>query len=71
MSETANELLRRCVSARGEGIDFPTIWQTILRGHPLVVGPPVQRMDGSEPILEIRLISGQRLVHDSHGFALR
>ncbi len=66
----ASELLQACVKAKRAGADFPTIWQTILRGHPLVVGPPVQRLEGQQPILEVALINGQRIVLDHLGYRL-
>src|SRR6185369_1756299 len=36
-------LLQACSDARIRGGDFPTIWNVILRTHPLVVGAPVSR----------------------------
>ncbi len=66
----ASELLQACVAAKRAGADFPTIWQTILRGHPLVIGPPVQRLEGQQPVLEVSLINGQRLVLDQSGYRL-
>ena len=47
---------------RGE--DFPTVWRTLLKGHPLVDGIPHQRLVGSRSLLEIRLTTGERLVFD-------
>ena len=47
-----------------EGEDFPTVWQTLLKGHPLVDGIPRSRMDGNRSVLEIRLITGEWLVFD-------
>jgi hypothetical protein len=47
------------------GSDFPTVWQTILRGHPLILGMPEQRLEGGRAQLHVRLITGQRLVFDS------
>ncbi len=66
----ASNLLELCVAAKRSGADFPTVWQTILRGHPLVVGPPVSRLDGGAAILEVSLINGQRLIHDHVGYRL-
>lgn len=65
-----SNLLQTCIAAKHEGADFPTVWQTILRGHPLVIGPPVSRLDGDVAILEINLINGQRIVHDRAGYRL-
>ncbi len=66
----ASNLLESCIAAKRAGADFPTVWQTILRGHPLVVGPPVSRLDGGVAILEVSLINGQRIVHDHVGYRL-
>jgi len=54
---TSYGLLQECRRAAEAGSDFPTVWHTVLKGHTLVLGPPVQQPDG----LEIRLISGRRL----------
>ena len=62
---TANDLLIRCNAAAHLGADFPAVWKSILRGHPLVVGSPVQTVtDDMRSHLEIRLINGQRLIYD-------
>ena len=66
----ATDLLKECTVAKAAGADFPTIWQTILKSHPLVIGPPVQRLEGHEAVLEICLINGQRIVLDQHGYRL-
>ena len=63
--ETADELVQRCVSAAREGADFPTVWETVLRGHSLVVGPPVQGVEDGRACLKIFIITGQWLVFDS------
>ena len=65
MKMNSGDLLQKCADAMGAGADFPTVWQTVLRQHPLVLGPPVQYMDGECAQLHIRLITGQRLVFDS------
>lgn len=64
------DLLKECTAAKEAGADFPTIWQTILRSHPLVIGPPVQRLEGREAVLEVSLINGQRIVLDQRGYRL-
>ena len=66
MVETANDLLIRCNAAAHRDADFPAVWKSILRGHPLVVGSPVQTVtDDMLSHLEIPLINGQRLIYDS------
>lgn len=69
-SDSASDLLRKCVAARQAGADFPGIWDTILKRHPLVFGPPVQGMEAGEARLEIPLITGQRLVYGNEGFEI-
>jgi len=64
------ELLQKCIAAAQAGADFPLVWRTVLKGHPLVLGAPIQRLDGDRPVLEVRLITGQRLLHGIQGFAL-
>jgi len=59
------DLVRLCRAARDAGHDFPTIWQTVLRGHPLVSSIPVQTLEGERALLEIPLITGHRLYYDS------
>jgi hypothetical protein len=68
LDNTSTALLGKCLAAREEGADFPTVWHDILKGHPLVKGLPVQRDGG----LEIALITGQRLIYDSdtHDFSI-
>jgi hypothetical protein len=64
MTERAEDLARLCTDIVRRGEDFPTIWQTILKSHPLVNGIPRQKLEGNRSLLEIRLITGQRLVFD-------
>jgi hypothetical protein len=59
---TSSGLLRQCMAAIEAGKDFPTIWHSILKGHPLVTGVPVQ---ADLDRLEIRLLTHQNLVFDS------
>ena len=61
MEGTSHGLLQQCRMAADAGSDFPTVWHTVLKGHTLVLGPPIQQPDG----LEIRLISGRRICYYS------
>ena len=63
--DTASDLLRKCVAARRDGAEFPTVWNLVLKGHALVVGRPIQEFEGERVHLKIRLITGQWLVFDS------
>jgi len=66
VAETANDLVLKCTAIARDGADFPTVWEAVLKKNALVVGPPVQTFDDEERAqLEIRLISGQRLVYKS------
>jgi hypothetical protein len=66
MTETANELALKCTAIARTGADFPTVWDTVLKGHALVAGSPIQILDDQmRPQLEIGLINGQRLIYNS------
>jgi hypothetical protein len=71
--ERANDLARLCTDVVRKGEDFPTVWQTLLKSHPLVEGIPRQKLDGNRSLLEIHLITGERLVYDGDAkrFSLR
>jgi hypothetical protein len=65
-------LVERCIAARNDGADFPTVWLTVLRLDPLVRGVPTQTTDDGRVQLEIRLLTGQRFIFDSeaNGYSL-
>jgi hypothetical protein len=65
MNETSTQLLSRCLMASRNGSDFPSIWHSVLKGHMLVVGPPVNSVRAGHITLEVPLITGQRLLFDS------
>lgn len=65
--ERANNLARLCTDAVRKGNDFPTIWNTLLKRHPLVEGILRQRIEGNRSLLDIRLTTGERLVFESEG----
>ena len=65
VNETADQLVRRCVAVMDEGADFPTLWDTVLRRHSLVVGPPIQRIEGGRAWLRIPLVTNQWFVFES------
>ena len=60
----ASDLARLCTELVRGGNDFPTVWNTLLKGHALVRGLPRQRHDGGRNLLDISLITGERLVFD-------
>jgi hypothetical protein len=61
----ATSLLTRCVRANSGGADFLTVWHTVLKKDPLVVGIPRQRLEGATSLLAIQLITGQWIIYDS------
>ncbi|MCC6946305.1 MAG: hypothetical protein IT539_00925 [Bradyrhizobiaceae bacterium] len=65
MPDTASDLMRKCNAAAQGGADFPTIWNTLLKPHPLVIGRPRQALLNGRTRLEISLMTGQVLVFDS------
>jgi hypothetical protein len=63
-NERANDLAQECTDLVRKGSNFPTVWSTVLKGHALVDGVPRQRLEGKRSLLDIRLITGERLVFD-------
>jgi hypothetical protein len=66
-ASNAPDLLRKCDEAMRSGIDFPTLWHTVIKQHPTVAGVPIQRSDGHRTYLEIPLLRGDYLVVDTQG----
>lgn len=62
--ERANDLALACTEAVRKGNDFPIVWYTLLKGHPLVKGIPRERLEDKRILLDIPLITGERLVFD-------
>lgn len=63
--ERAQDLAELCTELVRKGNDFPTVWATVLKNHALVNGVPESTLEGKRAMLEIRLITGERLVFDS------
>jgi hypothetical protein len=59
------DLVEKCNEAMRLGVDFPTLWHTIIKPDPTVIGPPVQRLDGNRAYLEVPLLRGGWLVIDN------
>ena len=51
------------------GNDFPTAWNTVLKRNAFVDGFPHSQMEGTEAVLVIHLVTGERLMF--HGDAKR
>ena len=64
-NERAIDLASHCTDMVRKGEDFPTVWQARLKSHPLIDGIPQQTREGNQNLLEIRLITGERLVFDA------
>jgi hypothetical protein len=69
--ERTNDLMQLCNELVRKGADFPTVWNTVLRGNAVVAGIPQSRLEGKRPVLEIWLITGERLVFDSQAREFR
>ena len=63
--ERSYYLAQLCTEMVQDGNDFPTVWNTILKGHPLVDDDISHfNPEGTRSLLEIPLITGERLVFD-------
>jgi hypothetical protein len=62
---STSDLVKKCNEAMCLGVDFPTLWHTIIKPDPSVIGPPIQRLDGNRTYLEIPLLRGDWLVIDN------
>ncbi len=59
------ELLKKCVAARKDGRNFPSIFETIIRPDPLCGGGLKNTTDGKRIWLSVPLTTGQSLVYES------
>jgi hypothetical protein len=62
--ERTRDLARQCTELARGGNNFPDIWTTMLKRHPLVDGIPQSKIVAGRPVLEVRLITGERLLFD-------
>jgi len=69
--QTANDLTTKSTAALRKGSAFPTIWATVIKGHTLVEGIPRRRLDGERSLVDIPLITGERLVFDGNAKEIR
>jgi hypothetical protein len=67
---TRAELVERCHAGRAAGMDFPTLWNEVLKGDPLVIGPPVQTVRDGRIRMEVRLITGAAIAFDTETSAI-
>ena len=73
MNQTAEGLVEQCRQAAHEGVEFPVIWEHILRTHSLVASPPVRTFEDELSHLDVRLSNGYWLRYcvRSNDFSLR
>lgn len=62
--ERSYYLAQLCTELVQDGNDFPVVWDTVLKGHPLVEDIPRSRLADPRTLLEIQLVTGERLVFD-------
>jgi hypothetical protein len=70
MPDTPEGLLRACEAAQKDGMDFPSLWRTIITRHALVVGLPAHRVANGEAQIVVTLLTGQKLISSARGFSL-
>lgn len=73
MTQTADSLVEQCTQAARDGVEFPAIWESILRKHNLVASPPVRTYEDELPHLDVKLRNGYWLRYCalSNDFSLR
>jgi len=71
MPKSPEQLVAACERARLEGKDFPTVWRTVLRPHPLVIGLPTHEASGGEARIVISLRTGNKIVSALTCYSLR
>ena len=64
-SSTKADLIALCQAGQAAGLDFPTLWNEVLKPHPMVIGPPVQTVRGGRIRMEVRLITGAVIAFDT------
>jgi hypothetical protein len=55
-------LAEMCTELVQDGSDFPIVWNTVLKGHPLVDDIPHSKCDGAR--WEVHLTTGEHLIFD-------
>ena len=64
MSERADDLAQMCTDLLRKGLSFPSIWATVLKHHTLITGVRHQILEGTRSLLDIWLVTRERLVFD-------
>jgi hypothetical protein len=70
MPDSPEGLIRVCEAAHREGRDFPTVWNTILRRHRLVIGLPTHRICDGQAQITVKLATGQHVISTTSGYCL-
>jgi hypothetical protein len=70
VDQGAERLLRQCVAARLHGVDFPTVWTTILKPSRLTIGHPIQAFVDGHAVLKVRLTSNQSIICGPEGYSI-
>ena len=70
MPNSPEGLFRACEAAHHGGMDFPTVWNTILRRHPLVIGLPTHRIVAGQAQIVVSLATGQHIISTTSGYCL-
>lgn len=70
MDAATLDLLRQCEEAYAQGCDFPTIWNAILKRHPLVRGLPGHECRSGDTLIVVSLLNGQTLASSTRGFSI-
>ena len=65
LTSTKAILEAQCRAAQAAGADFPTLWNEVLKPHPLVSGLPVHTVRDGKICREVRLITGSTIAFDS------
>ena len=59
-SSTKADLIALCQAGQAAGLEFPTLWNEVLKAHPLV-----QTVRDGRIRMEVRLITGGAIAFDS------
>jgi hypothetical protein len=70
MPNSPEGLLGVCEAAHRKGTDFPTVWNTILKRHPLVIGLPTHRIVDGQAQIVVSLATGHHVVSTTGGYCL-
>ena len=73
MNQSARALVAECTQAAQAGAEYSVIWDSILKRHSLVAGPPIETFEEALPHLEVRLHNGYWLRYSAstNDFSLR